>query len=117
MTCKYFDSGWCYAPEDVEHNSKNGSCIDPLSCPYRKSQMTNQQLPDIIEIGGVKYQRIVEEPKPQTLFQHLNSFGIVGAEGICNIVRGWLIDNTVIETEDAERVTFTIHKEQLQTPK
>lgn len=71
---------------------------------------------EIVTINGVKYQR-VEKPKPQTLFQHLNSFGIVGAEGICNIVRGWLIDNTVIETEDAEKVTFTIHKEQLQTPK
>ena len=40
MTCKYFDSGWCYAPENVEHNSKNGSCIDPLSCPYRKENKT-----------------------------------------------------------------------------
>lgn len=30
--------------------------------------MTNQQPPDIIEIGGVKYQRIVEEPKRQTLY-------------------------------------------------
>jgi hypothetical protein len=40
MTCKYFDSGWCYAPEDVEHNSKNGSCIDPLSCPYNKKNKT-----------------------------------------------------------------------------
>jgi len=28
-----------------------------------------------------------------------------------------LIDHTVIETEDAEKVTFTILKEQLQTPK
>jgi hypothetical protein len=30
--------------------------------------MTNQQHPDIIEIGGVKYKRIVENPKPETLF-------------------------------------------------
>jgi len=28
-----------------------------------------------------------------------------------------LINHTIIETEDAERVTFTILKEQLQTPK
>jgi hypothetical protein len=116
MKCKYWDCGFCYAPENVKTNATQGGCFEPEYCLYRKSQMTNQQLPDIIEIGGVKYQR-VEEPKPQTLFQHLNSFGIVGAEGICNIVRGWLIDNTVIETEDAEKVTFTIHKEQLQTPK
>jgi molybdopterin converting factor small subunit len=30
--------------------------------------MTNEKLPyDVIEVNGVKYQRIVEEPKPQTL--------------------------------------------------
>jgi glutaredoxin len=131
MTCKYFDSGWCYAPEDVEHNSKNGSCIDPLSCPYRKENktlMTKKDLEceiqeleleleqkgagmrnlidilsrkqqklremndaqklqeknwtnitgtpvfvgdseNIIVVDGVKYQRIVEKPKPQTLFE------------------------------------------------
>ena len=40
-----------------------------------------------------------------------------GCENICNIVRGWLIDQTVIESEDAKKVTFTIHKEQLQRPK
>jgi hypothetical protein len=119
MTCKYFDSGWCYAPEDVEHNSKNGSCIEPLSCPYRKSQMTNQQPPDIIEIGGVKYQRLTK-PKPPTLYDtFIKEHGDLpmGRKDACDIVRGWLIDHTVIETEDAERVTFTILKEQLQTPK
>jgi hypothetical protein len=42
---------------------------------------------------------------------------MVNAEGVCNIVRSWLIDHTVIETEDAEKVTFTILKEQLQTTK
>jgi len=40
MTCKYYDCGFCYAQKDVEHNSKNGSCIDPLSCPYNKENKT-----------------------------------------------------------------------------
>lgn len=83
---------------------------------YTKTQPVPEDYNTII-IGGVKYQRVVEEPKPQTLFQHLNSFDMVCPEFVCNIVRGWLIDHTIIETEDAEKVTFTIHKEQLQTPK
>jgi hypothetical protein len=33
-------------------------------------RMTNQQPTDIIEIGGVKYQRM-EDPKPQTLYDAL----------------------------------------------
>jgi hypothetical protein len=69
-----------------------------------------------VKIEGVEYKK-VEKPKPQTLFEYLNSFRMINAEGVCNIVRSWLIDHTVIETEDAEKVTFTIHKEQLQTPK
>jgi len=79
--------------------------------------MTNQQPPAIIEIGGVKYQRIMEK-KPQTLFDALlDDFDWEERENICGIIRGWLINHTIIETEDAERVTFTILKEQLQTPK
>ena len=78
MNCKYWDCGWCYAPENVEHNSKNGSCNEPEYCSYKKSQMTNQHTKitstypiddEIVMINGVKYQRIVEEPKPQTLFE------------------------------------------------
>lgn len=69
-----------------------------------------------VKIDGVEYKK-VERPSSPTLYEVLNSFGIIGKEGICNIVRGWLIDHTIIETEDAEKVTFTIFKEQLQTPK
>ncbi len=44
MTCKYFDCGWCYAPEDVENNSKNGSCNEPLFCPYfNENKMTEHK--------------------------------------------------------------------------
>ena len=52
--------------------------------------MTNQQPPDIIEIGGVKYQRIVEK-KPQTLYDALlDDFDIQDCEIICNMVDNWI---------------------------
>jgi hypothetical protein len=77
-----------------------------------------------VKIEGVEYKK-VEKEKPQTLYDALElpyltngyMFNKQQKEWICDIVRGWLIDHTVIETEDAERVTFTILKEQLQTPK
>jgi len=54
--------------------------------------MTNQQPPDIIEIGGVKYQR-VEEPKPPTLYKTLlqktEYYPKVCGE-ICDVVEDWL---------------------------
>ena len=108
MKCKYWDCGWCYAPEDVEHNSTQGGCFEPEYCLYKKSQMTNQHTKitstypiddEIVTINGVKYQR-VEEPKPQTLLEYFNSFGIVGAEGICNIVAKWLPDEVIEDGED-----------------
>jgi hypothetical protein len=99
MKCKYWDCGFCYAPVDVETNATQGGCFEPEYCLCRKSQMTNQQPLDIIEIGGVKYQRI-EEPKPQTLLEYFNSFGIVGAEGICNIFAKWLPDELEYEEDE-----------------
>ena len=43
--CKYWDCGWCYAPDDVKTNATQGSCFEPEHCPYLKSQnqMTNEQ--------------------------------------------------------------------------
>lgn len=39
--CKYWDCGWCYAPNDVETSANSQSaCFDPDYCPYLKSQMT-----------------------------------------------------------------------------
>lgn len=40
MTCKYFDCGWCYAPNNVKTNAVQGGCFEPQFCPYLKSQMT-----------------------------------------------------------------------------
>lgn len=39
--CKYYDCGWCYAPNDVATNAHSSSaCLAPQNCPYLKSQMT-----------------------------------------------------------------------------
>jgi hypothetical protein len=46
MTCKYFDSGWCYAPVDVETNATQGGCFEPEYCPYvmqNKTLMTEKE--------------------------------------------------------------------------
>lgn len=85
-------------------------------------EMGNQPL-DVIVIGGAKYRRVVEEPTPKPLTLSLYDFllknhnTMFSKSAICDMVRGWLIDHTVIETEDDEMITFTIHKEQLQRPK
>jgi len=60
-------------------------------------RMTNQQPTDIIEIGGVKYQRM-EDPKPQTLYDALDlpyftngyMFNNGQKEWICNVVEKWM---------------------------
>ena len=62
-----------------------------------KGQMTNQQPPAIIEIGGVKYQKI-EYPKPETLYDALDPphftngymFNKQQKEWICNVVEKWM---------------------------
>jgi hypothetical protein len=114
MTCKYFDCGWCYAPEDVENNSKNGSCNEPLFCPYKKSQMTNHEIvlerkkcggamdytmkifqrldENTVKIDGVEYQR-VEPPKPPTLYDALCEKGGMYSsvcDTVVEIVKEWL---------------------------
>jgi len=43
MKCKYWDCGWCYAPENVKTNATQGGCFEPEYCPYTK-QMTEEQL-------------------------------------------------------------------------
>lgn len=37
--CTYNDCGWCYAPDDVENNSKVGACQNPRDCPEKKKQI------------------------------------------------------------------------------
>ena len=34
-TCKYWDCGWCYAPDNVETNADSQSaCVNPFVCHY-----------------------------------------------------------------------------------
>jgi hypothetical protein len=43
-TCKYYDCGFCYAPDDVETSaSPQSACFDPDYCLYLKSQMTEKE--------------------------------------------------------------------------
>ena len=39
MPCKYYDCGWCYAPEDVSANEMDGQCWDMDRCPQSRSWM------------------------------------------------------------------------------
>jgi hypothetical protein len=45
ISCKYYDCGWCYAPNDIKTNATQSGCFEPEHCPYLKSQnqMTNEQ--------------------------------------------------------------------------
>ncbi len=70
-------------------------------CNYRTPTKYNVEYLDdkMVIVNGVQYQK-VEEPKPQTLLEYFNSFGIIGAEGICNIVAKWLPDEVIEDGED-----------------
>lgn len=38
MPCKYWDSGWCYAPEGLDTNADGqGGCGGMLTCPQADS--------------------------------------------------------------------------------
>jgi hypothetical protein len=69
-----------------------------------------------VMIGGVKYKKAIPPTLYDTLLKEHGNYPM-GRVEVCDIVRGWLIDRTIIESESAETVTFTIHKDQLQTPK
>lgn len=61
MNCKYWDCGWCYAPDGVENNSFYGECNLPEECPYLKSQMNDA---DAESLFG-KTLRVYNEVKPR----------------------------------------------------
>ena len=97
---------------DTQRNWK----VETMNANYPMLEVIDE---NTVKIDGVKYQKI-GTPRPKTLYDALKEKHgdyPMGRIDVCNIVRGWLIDHTTIETEDAEMVTFTIHKEQLQTPK
>jgi hypothetical protein len=65
--------------------------------------MTNQQPPDIIEIGGVKYQR-VEEPKPPTLLDIIREWNdnedYPTCEELVNRIEEWMPAEVIGDGED-----------------
>ena len=70
-----------------------------LEKAYYEQMTKTNPAPDIIEIGGVKYQRVKEEPKePQTLYDALElpncAYGYYFSEEqkdwICKVVEEWL---------------------------
>jgi hypothetical protein len=72
--CKYWDCGFCYAPDDIKTNATQSGCFEPEHCPYLKSQMTETDISKVLIEGdtatimGVKYQRIIE---PQSFYDKL----------------------------------------------
>mgnify|MGYP000017293180 CR=1 FL=1 len=37
--CKYYDCGWCYAPDYLKTNAVQGGCFDPEHCPSQMSDL------------------------------------------------------------------------------
>ena len=120
MKCKYWDAGWCYAPENVETNATQGGCFEPEYCPYTK-QMTNPNKTikdsdqyskitfnypiddEIVMINGVKYQR-VEEPKLPTLLDIIREWNdnedYPTCEELVNRIEEWMPAEVIEDGED-----------------
>ena len=76
-SCKYYDCGWCYAPDDVKPSTSatpHKECLNPDFCLYLKSQMKETDISTVLIEGeyatimGVKYKRIEE---PQSFYDKL----------------------------------------------
>lgn len=46
--CKYFDDGWCYAPDDVETGAHQGACCASFCSYYIKKQQMTINLHDYV---------------------------------------------------------------------
>ena len=110
--CKYWDCGFCYAPDDVKTNATQSGCFEPEHCPYLKSQnqMTNETdiakvliEGDTATIMGVKYKK-VEEPKPKTLREVIYEWKYDTYNLTCDVlvdmIEQWLPDKIEYEDDD-----------------
>jgi len=110
--CKYWDCGFCYAPDDVKTNATQSGCFEPEHCPYLKSQnqMTNETdiskvliEGDTATIMGVKYKR-VEEPKPKTLHDVIYKWKYDTSDSTCDtlvdMIEEWLPDELEYDGEE-----------------
>lgn len=61
--CKYWDCGWCYAPNYLKTNSINSTCVDPNKCPISPLSEPVQYETPMTEIEEVKAQLKVLQSK------------------------------------------------------
>lgn len=79
--CKYYDCGWCYAPNDVATNAHSSSaCLAPQNCLYLKSQMT--------EIERVKSEIKVLEAK-LSLLEKMENYKSPAEEAYKRVYSGY----------------------------
>lgn len=61
--CKYWDCGWCYAPNYLKTNSINSTCVDPNKCPISPLSEPVQYETPMTELEELKAQIKVLEKK------------------------------------------------------
>lgn len=61
--CKYWDCGWCYAPNYLKTNAINSTCVDPNKCPISPLSEPVQYETPMTELQELKAQIKVLEKK------------------------------------------------------
>jgi len=61
--CKYWDCGWCYAPNYLKTNAINSTCVNPYKCPISPLSEPVQYETPMTEIEEVKAQIKVLQSK------------------------------------------------------
>lgn len=62
MKCKYYDCGFCYAPEGTKNNSINGGCFEPEYCyTYLMQNKTAMTEKEHLELEIKQLQTEIEE--------------------------------------------------------
>lgn len=61
--CKYWDCGWCYAPNYLKTNAINSTCVDPNKCPISPLSEPVQYETPMTEIEELKAQIKVLQSK------------------------------------------------------
>ena len=65
--CKYWDCGWCYAPNYLKTNAINSTCVNPYECPISPLSEPVQYETPMTEIEELKAQIKVLEAKMSLL--------------------------------------------------
>ena len=83
--CKYWDCGWCYAPNYLKTNAINSTCVNPYECPISPLSEPVQYETPMTEIQKVKAEiKVLEkklalleeiEKQPKTLFDVIRNLG------------------------------------------